>query len=77
MNERHVMASTFKQKCLALIDQVAVDRVPLVITKHGRPVAKLVPLDDPGPVRSTDGSVTLVADDDEEYFSTGASWEGD
>lgn len=43
-----------------------------MVTKHGKPVAKLVPLDDePMP---TLGSVTLLVDDDEAYFSTGESW---
>lgn len=37
-------AGEFKAKCLKLLDQVAADRQPLVITKHGRPVAQLVPM---------------------------------
>jgi prevent-host-death family protein len=70
------MASTFKQQCLALLDQVARTRVPVVITKHGKPVARLVPLDEPV-VRATMGSVTLLADDDADHFSTGESWEAE
>lgn len=31
------MASTFKAKCLALLDQVAMDHVPIVVTKRGQP----------------------------------------
>jgi prevent-host-death family protein len=38
-------AGEFKAKCLKLLDQVAEDRKPLVITKRGRPVAKLVPME--------------------------------
>jgi len=38
-----------------------------VVTKRGRPVAKLTPLEAP---RRTMGSVTLLAKDDDEYFST-------
>ena len=37
-------AGDFKAKCLKLLDEVALTREPLVITKHGRPVAKLVPM---------------------------------
>lgn len=44
----------------------------IVVTKHGRPVAKLGPLDEPS---VTIGSVTLLADDDEDYFSTGERWD--
>jgi len=40
-----IAAGEFKAKCLKLLDQVAEDRKPLVITKHGRPVAKLVPME--------------------------------
>ena len=73
--ERVVMASTFKAQCLSLIDRVAIDRVPVVITKRGRPVARLVAIDDEAPARSTRGSVHLIAEDDEDYFSTGEEWD--
>jgi prevent-host-death family protein len=36
-------AGSFKTKCLALMDEVRSKRETIVITKHGRPVAKLVP----------------------------------
>ena len=42
----HVSAANFKTNCLRLMDEVAQRRVPLVITKRGKPIAKLVPLDD-------------------------------
>jgi len=38
---RRIAAATFKQQCLALLDNV--DPEGIVITKHGRPVARLVP----------------------------------
>lgn len=41
---RYVPASTFKAKCLALLDRVAETGEPLVITKRGRPVARVVPM---------------------------------
>ena len=70
MDAKLVAAGTFKQKCLALLDQVEMTRVPIVVTKRGRPVAKIVPIDD-GPNRSTKGSVTILTDDEERLFSTG------
>lgn len=73
---RHVSASDFKARCLALLDQVARTREVIVVTKHGKPVAKVVALDE-SPVRSTGASVTLIADDDEAYFSTGEAWDAD
>ena len=40
-----IPAGRFKQQCLALIDQVNRTKQPIVISKRGRPLAKLVPLD--------------------------------
>ncbi len=39
-----IPAGEFKAKCLKLLDKVAEDRQPLVITKHGKPVAQVVPM---------------------------------
>jgi len=41
---RTIKASEFKAKCLKLMDEVAETGEPLVITKGGKPVARLVPL---------------------------------
>jgi prevent-host-death family protein len=40
-----VAAGVFKNTCLALMDEVRDQRKQVVITKHGDPVAKLVPPD--------------------------------
>ena len=39
-----IAAGEFKSKCLKLLDQVSEERQTLVITKHGRPVAQLIPV---------------------------------
>lgn len=57
-----VAASEFKAKCLGLLDQVADSGETIVVTKRGRPVARLMPLDEPP---SLEGSVTFLVDDDE------------
>src|SRR5205823_11517142 len=44
-----IPAGEFKARCLQLMDRVARTREPIIITKRGRPVAKLVPPDDPQP----------------------------
>lgn len=36
-------AGEFKAKCLSLLDDVAKTGRPLVVTKRGRPVAKVIP----------------------------------
>ncbi len=38
-----VKASEFKAKCLKLMDEVAQTGEPIVITKNGKPVSRLVP----------------------------------
>ena len=40
---RTIEASEFKAKCLELIDEVAANREEVVITKNGKPTARLVP----------------------------------
>ena len=42
-----VPAGRFKQGCLALLDEVAEQNVELVVTKRGRPVARVVPILEP------------------------------
>jgi len=39
-------AGTFKIHCLAVMDEVQAKRETVLITKHGKPVAKLVPADE-------------------------------
>ncbi|MGA2349877.1 MAG: type II toxin-antitoxin system prevent-host-death family antitoxin [Terracidiphilus sp.] len=39
-----IAAGEFKSKCLKLLNQVAAERQTLVITKHGKPVAQVVPV---------------------------------
>jgi prevent-host-death family protein len=38
---RTIKASEFKATCLELMDEVAARQVEIVVTKHGKPVAKL------------------------------------
>lgn len=41
-------AGEFKAQCLAVMDQVSKSGEPVLITKHGKPVAKLVPAESKG-----------------------------
>jgi prevent-host-death family protein len=74
--DRTIMASRFKAECLALLDQVEQMRISIVVTKHGRPIARVVPLE-AGYDSATLGSVHLVAEPDEAYYSTGEAWDAD
>lgn len=39
-------AGQFKAKCLALINEIAQSRESIIITKYGKPLVKVVPLDE-------------------------------
>jgi len=41
-----IPAGQFKARCLKVMDDVQSTREPVIITKKGRPVAKLVPAED-------------------------------
>jgi prevent-host-death family protein len=38
-------AGEFKARCLQVMEQVNKTKIPVVITKRGRPIAKLVPVE--------------------------------
>ena len=69
-----MQASSFKARCLAVLDEVERTHTSVIITKHGRAVARLVPIEDERP---TLGSVTLLTDLDDDLFSTGEAWDVD
>jgi prevent-host-death family protein len=43
---KQMPAGKFKAQCLGVMDRVSRTGEPLVITKHGKPVVKLVPAED-------------------------------
>lgn len=45
---RRIAAGEFKARCLKLMDEVAASGRSLVITKRGKPVARLMPADGDG-----------------------------
>jgi len=71
-----IKASEFKAKCLKLMDEVAETGEPLVITKHGKPVARLIP--EPTQRRSIiglhKGQIEILGDI---VAPTGVEWEAE
>ena len=67
-------AGAFKARCLAILDEVQRTRRPVVVTKHGKPVARLVPIDEPQPEVSLKGSILeegdLISPLDEVWFAS-------
>ena len=43
---KEIGAAKFKEQCLALLDQL--DANGLIITKHGKPIARVIPYDTQG-----------------------------
>ena len=57
-------AGEFKARCLQVMDQVRSTRTPVVITKRGKPVAKIVPAEEFGPTAfdSLKGKIEILGD---------------
>ena len=62
MRSKIIPAGVFKAKCLALLDEVSSRGETLIVTKRGKPVAKLVPFDETGASRDLIGSVVAEGD---------------
>ena len=70
--ERTIPASRFKSQCLALLDEVAESGVAIVVTKHGKPVARVEPIQPPPSLR---GSVTYHVSDEELIAPLWENWD--
>ncbi|HUC78366.1 MAG TPA: type II toxin-antitoxin system prevent-host-death family antitoxin [Vicinamibacterales bacterium] len=70
---KQIAAAKFKEQCLALLDEVGPDGI--VITKRGKPVAKLIPLasDSASLIGSLKGKLEIKG----EILSTGLSWDAE
>lgn len=62
MATREISAAKFKAQCLALLDDVAASGEELVVTKRGRPVARVAPIEPPA---SLLGSVKMLVSEEE------------
>ena len=73
MSPKTIGAAQFKQHCLALLDSVGPEG--LVITKHGKPVARLVPMESGSAdlVGTLRGKLRITGD----VLSTGLAWDAE
>lgn len=69
-----IAAGRFKDRCLKMLDEVARTRSVVVITKRGRPVAKLVPCSPAPAARNLTGS---VLEEHGDPFATSEPWLAD
>jgi prevent-host-death family protein len=65
-----ISASKFKEQCLSLLDHLDPDGI--VVTKHGKPIARLIPAESgcAALIGSMKGKVKVTGD----VFSTGLKW---
>ena len=70
---KRIGAAKFKEHCLALLDQLTPEG--LVITKHGKPVARVIPY--PRPSRDLIGSLQKKIVIRGDILSTGLAWDAD
>ena len=70
---KSVPAAQFKEQCLALLDRVGPDGI--IITKHGKPVAKLVPIhsDSAKLIGSFKGKIKIKGN----ILSTAVKWDAE
>ncbi len=70
MSARTIGAAQFKEQCLAILDEVGPEGV--VVTKHGKPVAKLIPIemDSADLIGSLKDEIEIKGD----ILSTGVKW---
>lgn len=71
MSQRTIKASQFKASCLALMDEVAATGRALVITKRGKPIVRVTPVED---APSLKGSVRFLVDEDELLAPVDVRW---
>ena len=68
---KEIGATEFKEHCLSILDEV--DEDGLVITKRGKPVAKLIPIraESSALIGALAGKLAIKG----EILSTGAAWD--
>lgn len=76
IEEETMSASEFKAHCLAVLDRVAESGLPLVVTKRGRPVVRVVPLGLAGGPPDLLGSVSYEREEDL-LAPVGDEWEAE
>jgi prevent-host-death family protein len=72
--EKTVQISDFKTRCLRLADEVAVTGQPILLTRHGRPLVRVVPVEEPASLK---GSVTFLVSDEELMAPLDEDWDAD
>jgi prevent-host-death family protein len=70
---KRLTATEAKARLLALLDEAAAGE-DVEITKHGRIVARLVPATGAHSLKGSAAGVAVTAAEDDDLFTTGATW---
>lgn len=75
MSKRTMTAARFRAECLQVLDTVASAGTEVLVTKRGKPVARVVPIGEPVKARfgALRGMTTIVEASDE-LLSAGDGW---
>jgi prevent-host-death family protein len=74
MKEKMVPAGEFKNSCLRLMEEVHRHGIPVVVTKRGKPLVRIVAARDDRTPKSLLGTIVAEAKD---ITTTGEAWEAD
>ena len=75
MKETTITATEVKARCLRWLDRVAEEGHMLIVTKRGRPVARLVPIEPAHKFLAGRWEGQVKAEGDVVYFDTSSEWE--
>jgi prevent-host-death family protein len=73
MSMKQIAAAKFKEQCLALLDRVGAEGI--IITKRGKPVAKLIPIqaESASLIGALKGRIKVKGD----ILATGLRWDAE
>ena len=72
---KKMAAGEFKARCLTIMERVRTTREPVLITKRGRPIAKLVPADEPAEFLGRLQDIVKIHGDIESPVEPPEAWE--
>lgn len=70
-----ISATDFKAKCLQILDAVNEQKTHIIVTKHGKPVAKVIPFAEERPSLENSQRGSLLFHGDLINFDTADDWE--
>ena len=70
---KKIGAAKFKEQCLSILDNI--DPEGIIVTKHGKPIAKIIPIkpESASLIGSLKGKIRITGD----ILSTGEKWDAE